>query len=305
MEDLVDSASLADDPVALRARLAHDGYLFFRGLLPTGPVGDAGARIRAILKAGGWREDVPPTASAAAATHRASLGEAARGAAFLAAMASRPFNQIPYLPTLRGLIRSLLGPDAFSYPVKVLRAVHPETGGEVPQARHIHHDYGAASVDDMLTTWIPLMPIPRHVGGLAVQPGSNRSHPRIPRLLAEDQRGWASADYEIGDVLVFHCLTAHAALPNRSDRLRLSQDSRWQTADRPAPATMIYGPSRRTATNRELYSRLLRSTAWWEPVPPTVAVLDEKDLATSRPQSRLFRVHPAWALYHRLSGPVH
>jgi Phytanoyl-CoA dioxygenase (PhyH) len=302
MEELLDSAALAHDPDRLQARLASDGYLFFRGLLPADAVDEAGARVRTILRTGGWREDAAPVPGT---SRRAALGKGARDAAFLAAMASRPFNRIPYLPPLRGMIRSLLGPTAFSYPVKVLRAVHPETPGNEPQGRHIHQDYGAASVDDMLTTWIPLMPIPRQVGGLAVQPGSHRSLPRIPRLLAPDQRGWASTDYRVGDVLVFHCLTSHAALPNRSDRLRLSQDSRWQPADRPAPANMVYGPHANRNGEHELFSRLMGSAPWWEPIPATVSVLNEDDMPKYRPSSQFFRVHPAWALWRRPKKPVH
>ena len=34
MDELADSASLVDDRGGLRRRLADDGYLFFRGLLP-------------------------------------------------------------------------------------------------------------------------------------------------------------------------------------------------------------------------------------------------------------------------------
>lgn len=68
---------------------------------------------------------------------------------------------------------------------------------------------------------------------------------------------------------------------------------------------MIYGPPRRGGAKRELYSRLLRSEPWWEPMPPTVAVVEDKEIADKRPDSRLFKVHPAWALYHRLSGDVH
>jgi len=41
------------------------------------------------------------------------------------------FNQLPYLPALRQVIRRVLGPQAFSYPAKVLRAVYPER----PEAR--------------------------------------------------------------------------------------------------------------------------------------------------------------------------
>jgi len=307
MEEMLDSAGVVGDPVRLRERLASDGYLFFRGLLPPGPVEEAATRVRSILRAGGWGEQAAPPAapSTGGRPRRAVLAKGVRDGAFLAASASRPFNRIPYLPPLRGLIRDLLGADAFSYPFKVLRAVHPETAGNVPQGRHIHQDYGAASVDDMLTTWIPLMPIPRHVGGLAVRPGSNRSWPRIPRLLTPDERGWATVDYRVGDVLVFHCLTSHAALPNRSDGLRLSQDSRWQSADLPAPARMVYGPNEHRTSERELFSRLFSSQPWWEPIPPTVKVVDESNMVNFRPQSRFFRVHPTWALWQKALKPVH
>lgn len=312
MEELLDSAGLVGDPGRLRARLGSDGYLFFRGLLPSGPVAEAGTRVRAILRAGGWNERSAPPAPAAGPagrSRRAAVAGGVRDGALLAASASRPFNRIPYLPPLRGLVRDLLGPDAFSYPVKVLRAVHPETAGNVPQGRHIHQDYGVASVDDMLTTWVPLIPIPRELGGLAVRPGSNRSWPRIPRLLSPDERGWATADYRVGDVLLFHCLTSHAALPNRSDRLRLSQDSRWQSADRPAPARMVYGPRDGRAADggpaRELFSRIHGGQPWWEPIPASVSVRPESEMAADRPRSRFFRVHPAWALWSRSNKPVH
>jgi len=41
--------------------------------------------------------------------------------------------------------------------------------------------------------------------------------------------------YRLRDVIIFHCLTPHAALPNTGSVLRLSGDFRWQLADRPAP----------------------------------------------------------------------
>lgn len=303
MEELVNSAALVGDAAGLRARLVSDGYLFIRGLLPTEAVDAAGTRVRTILKTGGWGNHAAPAAPGP--SRRAAIASGVRDAAFLAAMSSRPFNRIPYLPPLRGLIRGLLGADAFSYPVKVLRAVYPETGTDVPQGRHIHQDYGGASVDDMLTTWIPLIPVPRNVGGLAVRPGSHRSWPRLPRLLSPTERNWATTDYEPGDVLIFHCLTAHAALPNRSDTLRLSQDSRWQRADRPAPASMVYGSHGHRDPNRELFSRLFSSQPWWEPIPPTVTVREDATLMANRPKSDLFRVHPAWSLWHRAAEPVH
>ena len=50
---------------------------------------------------------------------------------------------------------------------------------------------------------------------------------------------------EPGDVLVFHCLTPHAALPNQGSTLRISGDFRWQRSDEPAPAELVLGPAGR------------------------------------------------------------
>lgn len=66
----------------------------------------------------------------------------------------------------------------------------------------------------MLTTWIPLAEVPVALGGLAVRPGGHQDRPRRPRLLAGTEPGWATTCYRPGDVIIFHCLTPHAALPN-------------------------------------------------------------------------------------------
>ena len=59
--------------------------------------------------------------------------------------------------------------------------------------------------------------------------------------------GWATTSYEPGDAIIFHCLTPHAALPNRGSALRLSGDFRWQRPDQPAPAELVLGTGRPAA----------------------------------------------------------
>jgi hypothetical protein len=44
---------------------------------------------------------------------------------------------------------------------------------------------------------------------------------------------WLTADYHPGDLLVFHNLMVHWALPNRSDRIRVSIDNRCQPINAP------------------------------------------------------------------------
>ena len=44
---------------------------------------------------------------------------------------------------------------------------------------------------------------------------------------------WLTADYRMGDVLVFGMYTMHASMDNQSNRFRLSSDSRYQLASEP------------------------------------------------------------------------
>lgn len=300
MDELADSSALAGDPDALRRRLAADGHLFFRGLLPATEVRAAAAAVHGQLQRGGW---IDACGIASADSRAVDFREGLADPAFRAAIISPGFNKIPYLPQLRGLIRAILGPRAFSYPVKVLRAVYPERPSAVTRGRYIHQDYAVSGVQDMLTTWVPLMDIPVSLGGLAVRPGSQLGPPQRPRLLGHGERGWASTDYRTGDVLVFHCLTAHAALPNHAATLRISADFRWQQPDQPAPAQFILGPA---GGQRELFSRLFARQPWWEPVPAGLSLLAREEMAAAPPQpSRYFAVHPGWRRWQLPPGMIH
>jgi hypothetical protein len=90
------------------------------------------------------------------------------------------------------------------------------------------------------------------------------------RPLDKLEAGWVTTDYQAGDVIVFHCLTTHAALPNRERRMRFSAEYRWQLADQPAPRRLVIGPH-----GREIGSRLFASTSWWHPVAPGLTLFDD------------------------------
>jgi len=300
MDELADSMALRDDPAALGRQLAADGYLFFRGLLPAADVRAAADAVLAALRGGGWVDERGiPSAGRRALNVRDAFGDPA----FRTAVTSPAFNRIPYLGQLRQLIRLILGPRAFSYPVKVLRAVYPERLPGVARGRYVHQDYAVSGVQDMLTTWVPLMEIPVQLGGLAVRRGSHLGPPLPPRVLGRDERGWATAHYQPGDALVFHCLTSHAALSNRSASLRLSGDFRWQRPDQVAPAQLVLAPGGR---RRELYSRMFRRQPCWEPVPGELT-LGQRDALVLMPPgpSRYFAVDPGWQRWQPPAGVVH
>jgi hypothetical protein len=306
VRELVDSMALRADQAALRGRLSRDGYLFFRGLIRPADVAAAYDSVRAELRLGGWTDgDGHPRGPQRAVNVREALADPS----FRAALASRGLNRLPYLPQLRGIVRLLLGPAAFSYPVKVLRTVYPEPPFQVTRGRFIHQDFAVSGVQDMLTTWLPLMDIPAQLGGLAVLPGSHLEPPLRPRLLRADEPGWATTDYRPGDVLLFHCLTSHAALPNHADRLRVSADVRWQDPSQEAPAELVLGPAAgqaRRGAQVELFSRLLSRESWWEPVPSGLMLQPRQVLIAAPPApSRLFTMHPAWQRWRPPAAAVH
>jgi len=172
-----------------------------------------------------------------------------------------------------------------------------------------------SGVQDMLTSWIPLMDIPVRVGGLAVQPGGHLGPPRPPRPLGHAEPGWATTSYEPGDVILFHCLTPHAALPNHGSALRISGDFRWQRPDQPAPAELILGPRASApdstreppdARMSEMFSRLFRRARWWEPVPAGLRLYPRAQLAGVPPgPSRLIVVDPGWKRWRTPPAAVH
>ncbi len=50
---------------------------------------------------------------------------------------------------------------------------------------------------------------------------------------------WLTAEYHVGDVVIFGMDVVHGGMDNRSGRLRLSSDSRYQLASEPADARWV------------------------------------------------------------------
>jgi ectoine hydroxylase-related dioxygenase (phytanoyl-CoA dioxygenase family) len=178
------------------------------------------------------------------------------------------FNKIPFVGPLPDLMGQILGPSWFCYPLKVPRIVYPASMVPRQPGNVVHKDY--RSVQDMFTAWVPFVPIPRSLGGLAVRPGIQHSTRVRYRALDRLERGWATTDYEPGDVLVFHCLTTHAALPNQEQRMRISAEYRWQLADQPVPRRVAIGPQ-----GHEIGSRMFSRTDWWRSVLPNLSLFDD------------------------------
>ena len=283
LRELTDSTGFALHSQDLIFALLRDGYLFLRGIIEPQIILDARAAVVQQLIRGGWldtSESIICNPACITKTHPAHIS----------ASLTPEFNRIPYCPQLTALVQNIIGSAAFSYPTKLLRTV-PREGINFHPGRLIHHDFGYWGVADMVTTWVPLMEIPRALGGLAVLPSSHLGPPQELRpIAASEAREWATADYRVGDVLIFHSLTAHAALPNQLETLRISGDFRWQLPIEPAPLELVIGRN-----GKEIYADLFERQPWWRPVPPNLLFTHLNRNNTAPPKhSRMFQVHPAW-----------
>ena len=256
---LAESNCIADDYEALRARLRLDGYVFVRGLIDPDVVAAAGTRAAATLVGAGWTHS---DATAKEPTRSADI----RDPGYRAIAMSPGVNRLPYEPGPQRLMELLAGVGAFVYPVKVPRVVYPDRLDRGHKGRFVHQDYNVIGKQDMFTMWMPLQEIPHSLGPLAVLPGSSRRGWSTPHRLSPAEPGWVTAHFQPGDVLIFHCLTWHAALPNTTDQLRLSVDARWQLAQEPVPRSLLQGPLQRR-DGGELFARVFSNQRWWHPVP--------------------------------------
>jgi hypothetical protein len=244
--------------------------VFVRGLLDPATVRAVGGRGLRALQVAGWTEPggdpvvAPPAMPVRAVRMRDAFGLPG----YRDIVRDPEFNRLPFTTPFGALMRRILGPDGFCYPVKVPRVVYPTSFAPHQPGNYAHKDYNA--VQDMFTCWIPLGDVPRSLGGLAVAPGTQHSARIRPHPIETLPEGWLTTDYQPGDVLVFHCLTTHAALPNHEHRMRFSAEYRWQLADQPAPRRLVNGPM-----HHEVYSRLLARYPWWHPVPANVELFDD------------------------------
>jgi len=244
-----------------------------RGLLDPDMVRGVGMAGLSALQQAGWTQPGgdPVTARPQLPVRAIKMRDAFGDAGYRHILALPGFNMIPFTSPLADLMGQIMGPAGFCYPLKLPRIVYPTTVVPHQPGSVVHKDY--QSVQDMFTCWTPLGDVPRSLGGLALQPGSQATSRVRYRPLTKLEPGWLTTDYQPGDVLVFHCLTTHAALPNLGDRMRFSVEYRWQLADQPAPRRMVMGPH-----GAEMGSRLFARTPWWRPIPQGVALFDDGGL---------------------------
>jgi phytanoyl-CoA hydroxylase len=174
---------------------------------------------------------------------------------------------------LLDVVESIVGPEVYSNPVQHVRVKLPQEGlkAGLDRTTDWHQDIETlleeAHNTEILTVWAPLADVDEENGCLVVIP---RSHSKSLRHCS-DHNGIPLSDLpgepqplpmKAGSVLLFHRQTPHAALPNRTDKIRFSFDLRYQPAGQPTGRDAFPGFLARSKTNPD--GVLKTADAWTE-----------------------------------------
>jgi hypothetical protein len=269
-EDQIGLLQSANDVLAdregLQKRMQEDGYLLLRHYLDADEVMAARQHVFEQLSAQGQLDPSMPVIE----------GVPRRGTKLnfqpeLAQKNNPPLQRLLYRPDgpLMSFFRFFLGGPVKHFDFTWLRCISPGHGTPT----HCDIVYMGRGTRRLFTAWVPLIDIDFELGGLMIMEGTHKNErllntygrkdvdsycsnrPDDPARTANGTNGWLSenpnqirenlggrwlvSEYQAGDVVVFSAEIAHGGMDNRSNRLRLSSDSRYQLASEPADERWI------------------------------------------------------------------
>lgn len=234
---LTDSASLLGNGEALRQRYIEDGVLYIRGAIDQTLMNWAEQKYRTALAAEGLID----------LANEAPLwtGKTTKKWRPCDALGTSVWHEVVKQPTLNSILRDIFDAQPVWIPIAAHRSSLPtgplQEGQDLFAGRHQDGFYN----EGMLFTicWMPIRNVKMDRGSFAVAPGTHKrgslhdttrpNNAIPPDSIPTD--AWRSADFRVGDVLIFNYLTAHAALPNPSNEIRISLDVRAIPAWAPQP----------------------------------------------------------------------
>jgi len=283
---------------ALRGELEQHGYALIRDVLPTHETERLLHEIVTVLKAARWiRSSADPIEREAVDAAACADGDTAFKEVYDRVFELESFHTFPHQPALQKLMKQLVGPELFIHPKSAARLIFPNFDRGIV---HAHQDHTAVAGDsESFTAWIPLHDCPLEAGPLRILDGSHRfglqptgeTQGYIPSG-SEKGDGWVEGELKAGDVLIFHSLTVHEALPNLSGKLRISLDCRFQNYTRAVnPGTLVFAGSGRRSWEK-IYATWQSDDLkyYWKRLPltfkPTVTELAKLAEMSETPEMR-------------------
>jgi ectoine hydroxylase-related dioxygenase (phytanoyl-CoA dioxygenase family) len=294
----MDEATLSQaTPAGILQKLRRDGYVLIRQLADQSAALEVSGQMLSALESDGWIRTSRPTRHTAERHTVESPGRGRESDKYWRTYGSilglEDINQICWSSGIHRLMASLLGERSFCFPQKIPRIGFPLAHGWPPTPPH-RDNRGGPWIRDMLTVWLALDHIPLARGGLAVLRGSQSYRyvlgsedteepaaclPGQSQLPDDASADWVTADFAPGDAVVFHAYTIHKGMPNRTEGVRLSIDSRWQAPGAPAHVQSLMP--------HHYFDRYPRIPGWaelsagwsrkdWCGYPPDLEVIDTK-----------------------------
>ena len=237
----IDSFALIGDGAALATRMRRDGYLFLPGLLPRDDVATVQRQVGTIARDAGWlRRDRPVEAAIADMSGFCVDPDPTYLNTLRRINRVEGYHALKHHPVLIDLLERMLGGPILPHPRVLMRNIFPAREEYTTKA---HQDFpNVQGTTEVYTAWLPLIDCPMDVGPLQVAAGSHTAGVYgfdiaggAGGIEIKDklEGSWVSGDFAVGDVLLFHSMTVHKGVANRSDRLRMSIDVRFQRVSEP------------------------------------------------------------------------
>ena len=265
------SDDVQTDMAALRERFAEDGYLFIPGFFERADVEEVRGRITAALAAKGMLDPAYPVMEAVkkADADLKHLSDPRLAVDFMNSLSrgNAPMQRLLYSGKIIRLFEGFFGESIRHFDFTWVRTMGKGFGTD-PHCDNVYMGRGSSR---LCSVWIPYGDITYDIGGLMVLEGSHRQSERLkhylnrdvdnycenrpekkkiesgeipwkwggvlsnnPRSLREHLGGrWLSAEYRMGDMLIFGMRTVHASLDNQTHFFRFSTDTRYQPASEP------------------------------------------------------------------------
>jgi ectoine hydroxylase-related dioxygenase (phytanoyl-CoA dioxygenase family) len=250
--DLTDANEITLGSAGLREEMEAHGYLLIRGLLTQKDLDPLLKDVTEVLHGAGWlNAGSDPCDRLANTSSACSEDDAPFKAVYDRVFCLPSFHALPHHPVLQQIMKLLVGPDLLIHPKSVCRLIFPKFDRAVT---HAHQDHTAIAGDEeTFTAWLPLHDCPLEQGPLRILDGSHKfglqpTDGKTGCIPPGTEQGcdWAGGDIRAGDVLLFNSLTVHEAEPNRSNRMRISLDCRFQSFQRAIhPAALVFAGSGR------------------------------------------------------------
>lgn len=246
MKPFREGAAREIDLANLKEEISTYGYVMIRGLSLSNPLGALLKDITAILYDAGWLDTrCAPIDRVANVSAACTDGDKTYKATYEKVFNLQSFHQLPHSPILQDVMKLVAGPDLLVHPKSAARLIFPNFDSAVI---HAHQDHTAVGGDDeSYTAWMPLHDCSLEDGPLRILEGSHKfglqPTDHTGYVLQGNEHGceWVGGEIHAGDLLIFHSLTVHEAMQNRSRRLRISLDCRFQSYSRPVnPATLVF-----------------------------------------------------------------